>query len=161
MKVRNGFVSNSSSSSFMCSVCHALESGYDASLREMGMVECMGCGSTMCEDHVHTGKPTDDEMRSAMLADEFLGDAIDCEDDPYAEVKAARHGDLVEMYEAWLEHDNSHIGPHECPICTLKHLDAETTLDYLCKKLGLQRAGVQGEIRAGFKDLNAVQEFLK
>ena len=41
MKVRNGFVSNSSSSSFVCDVCGAIESGYDASLEDFDMQECV------------------------------------------------------------------------------------------------------------------------
>lgn len=40
MKVRNGFVSNSSSSSFVCNICGETEGGYDCSLDEVGMAEC-------------------------------------------------------------------------------------------------------------------------
>jgi len=40
MKIRNGFVSNSSSSSFTCSVCGGDECGYDMSYRELGMIRC-------------------------------------------------------------------------------------------------------------------------
>lgn len=45
MKVRNGFVSNSSSSSFVCQVCGEIESGFDSSYSEFGMVQCF-------EEHV-------------------------------------------------------------------------------------------------------------
>lgn len=40
MKIRNGFVSNSSSSSFMCDFCGDIESGYDCSLSDFNMTEC-------------------------------------------------------------------------------------------------------------------------
>lgn len=40
MKIRNGFVSNSSSSSFICNICGGVESGYEASLRALGMQMC-------------------------------------------------------------------------------------------------------------------------
>ena len=40
MKVRHGFVSNSSSSSFVCAVCGAIESGYDLSLSDCEMSRC-------------------------------------------------------------------------------------------------------------------------
>ena len=40
MKIRNGFVSNSSSSSFTCSVCGETETGYDASLKDLEMFCC-------------------------------------------------------------------------------------------------------------------------
>lgn len=50
MKTRNGFVSNSSSSSFTCHVCGNTESGFDAGLLEVGMYECLD-GHTFCDDH--------------------------------------------------------------------------------------------------------------
>jgi hypothetical protein len=40
MKIRKGFVSNSSSSSFICDISGGIEAGYDMSLDEAGMVEC-------------------------------------------------------------------------------------------------------------------------
>ena len=40
MKNRNGFVSNSSSSSFICEVCGEAEAGMDASLEDFDMCEC-------------------------------------------------------------------------------------------------------------------------
>ncbi len=52
MKLRTGFVSNSSSSSFTCGVCHNTQSGWDLCLSDAYMVECSGCGTCMCEDHV-------------------------------------------------------------------------------------------------------------
>lgn len=40
MKVRTGFVSNSSSSSFICDLTGNTEGGWDASLSDFEMVEC-------------------------------------------------------------------------------------------------------------------------
>lgn len=40
MKIRNGFVSNSSSSSFTCNICGETESGFDCCLDDFDMVEC-------------------------------------------------------------------------------------------------------------------------
>jgi len=40
MKIRHGFVSNSSSSSFICMVSGECEGGYDLTLKDAGMVEC-------------------------------------------------------------------------------------------------------------------------
>lgn len=41
MKKRMGFVSNSSSSSFICDLTGRIESGMDCSLTDIGMVECV------------------------------------------------------------------------------------------------------------------------
>lgn len=40
MKIRNGFVSNSSSSSFLCNICGQIESGFDCSLSDFEMEQC-------------------------------------------------------------------------------------------------------------------------
>ena len=51
MKIRKGFVSNSSSQSFVCDVCGYETSGWDLSLSEAEMVECEN-GHTLCQEHV-------------------------------------------------------------------------------------------------------------
>lgn len=52
MKIRSGFVSNSSSSSFVCELCGHTESGWDASLEDCGFVQCVN-GHTLCEDEAY------------------------------------------------------------------------------------------------------------
>lgn len=47
MKTRLCFVSNSSSSSFICDITGAVESGMDISLTDLEMVECVN-GHTFC-----------------------------------------------------------------------------------------------------------------
>lgn len=41
MKFRKDFVTNSSSSSFVCEICGRAESGFDIGLSEAGMMECV------------------------------------------------------------------------------------------------------------------------
>ena len=59
MKLRKGFVSNSSSSSFVCDVCGYTESGWDMSLEEAEMYECEN-GHTFCEGHII--EPTKEQL---------------------------------------------------------------------------------------------------
>ena len=40
MKIRNGFVSNSSSSSFICDVCGGSDEGWDLAFEDSHMFEC-------------------------------------------------------------------------------------------------------------------------
>lgn len=51
MKVRQGFVSNSSSSSFICEICGNTKSGYDLSLSDMGFVMCEN-EHIFCDEHL-------------------------------------------------------------------------------------------------------------
>lgn len=51
MKVRKFFVSNSSSSSWVCDVCGREEIGMDLSLGDIGMVDCVN-GHTFCEEEM-------------------------------------------------------------------------------------------------------------
>ena len=53
MKIRTGFVSNSSSSSFVCCVCGSEASGMDMCLGDIDMVECTN-GHIFCQDHLDT-----------------------------------------------------------------------------------------------------------
>lgn len=51
MKIRNGFVSNSSSSSFICQICNATETGFDADYHDFGFIRCEN-GHMFCETHL-------------------------------------------------------------------------------------------------------------
>lgn len=63
MKKRLSFVSNSSSSSFVCEVCGRSESGWDASLEEFGMVECENY-HVFCEEEMINAEDYEDYKES-------------------------------------------------------------------------------------------------
>jgi hypothetical protein len=50
MKIRQCFVANSSSSSFVCEICGRTETGYDASPGDYGYVECVN-EHLICDEH--------------------------------------------------------------------------------------------------------------
>lgn len=60
MKFRKGFVTNSSSSSFICDVCGNSEAGYDLSLEDAGMYHCVN-GHYFCENHALEAKEPTNE----------------------------------------------------------------------------------------------------
>ncbi len=58
MKIRTGFVSNSSSSSFVCAVTGEIESGMDMCLSEINWIECEN-GHAFHEDYLVEPLPED------------------------------------------------------------------------------------------------------
>lgn len=51
MKTRTHFVSNSSTSSYICAICDREEMGQDISCFDVGMIRCKN-GHIICEEHV-------------------------------------------------------------------------------------------------------------
>jgi hypothetical protein len=51
MKQGLGFVSNSSTSSYICILCGNIEGGWDASPKDLGFYEC-DCEHMICEEHM-------------------------------------------------------------------------------------------------------------
>lgn len=71
MKIRNGFVSNSSSSSFICEICGADESGYNMTYEDACMVSCQN-GHLICREHL-------------LCSDETFVEILNENDDAYYE----------------------------------------------------------------------------
>ena len=67
MKVRRGFVSNSSSSSFVCDICCNVESGFDASPTDLEMARCEN-GHIVCQCHLDS--PSSVENLNRMTEEE-------------------------------------------------------------------------------------------
>ena len=121
MKIRSGFVSNSSSSSFICCVCGKSEGGYDLCLKDAGMVECE-CGHTMCEHHLSFNI---DETYTEMTKKEFC--------DKYGYVTISD-----KSFEYIQQEDDKYydIPKDLCPVCTMKYITDKAELMYLRKKYG-------------------------
>jgi hypothetical protein len=51
MKIRQAFVANSSSSSFICEICGHTETGYDGGYSDFGYIECVN-GHVICDEHL-------------------------------------------------------------------------------------------------------------
>lgn len=143
MKIRNGFVSNSSSSSFVCDVCGTTESGWDLSITDIGMVSCEN-GHTFCEHH---GEPTNE-----LITKEDIVKHVTWDDNVKQEIEYLTDIDFIN----WIEDNydkydltdilDYEIPEHCCPICTFKILTNEMFIDYVSKKFKFTRADVMVEI---------------
>jgi hypothetical protein len=63
MKIRNGFVSNSRSSSFVCDFCGEEVSGMDMEITDAGMVQCAN-GHIVCTKHILDTEITFDVIKN-------------------------------------------------------------------------------------------------
>ena len=65
MKFRKDFVTNSSSSSYVCEICGRTESGWDMGLSDCDMMECVNGHVFCCDEALE--KPTKEEMIKMIL----------------------------------------------------------------------------------------------
>lgn len=148
MKYRKDFVTNSSSSSFVCDICGRNESGYDATLRDYGFYECVN-GHIMCESEA-----TPENAREALI--QMLVKDSDI-------VRTKSELDAMDPYE--LEQacrdevdDFFYMIPEEmCPICQMKEFANRELLRYLKK----ENPDVIQSIRDRFKTYREFKTYLK
>jgi len=122
MKIRKGFVSNSSSSSFVCDVCGEEVSGMDMGLSDAEMCECVG-GHTFCEEHMK--ESYEDITKDMIMGDDsdFIKDMTDDE------------------FEDWKHSEMRYECPESiCPICNLTSMTQDMMVDYIVKKTGFTRS---------------------
>jgi hypothetical protein len=159
MKVRYGFVSNSSSSSFTCLVCGKTESGRDVSPRDFGFVSCNN-GHMICDGHLINAAEKTLEYKIQLIRNsgdkeyiEELEEDLEMKDE-YEKMEAIDNiiGEL----------DLDTVDPSECPICQFVSPLEYQLGHWLLKKLGwtqkdaLQKAKdeYEGDIKKFAKDNN-------
>jgi hypothetical protein len=120
VKIRQGFVSNSSSSSFICDICGNVESERDASLEDLGFVRCEN-GHEFCDHHLTR------DIETIMLEAEEAANAADDEFDSYE-----YRGELP---------------AHHCPLCKLEKLSDADCLRYMLKTLDQTKEEVLEKIK--------------
>ena len=71
MKIRTGFVSNSSSSSFICQICNESADGWDWNNHCGDKLMCVN-GHCFCQEHVDQDSPTYDTVERYRKNDEKI-----------------------------------------------------------------------------------------
>ena len=158
MKIRNGFVSNSSSTSFSCEICGRSESGWDAIPRDLGFVECPN-GHVICEDD--------------MLDDTEIGDRKEDEEGNYKEYDIEECGCPICNFVVLSNRDTARYllkkfgHTREVVFESVKALnkrrkklyDSEYVM-YVCTKEGLNPQQILDEIKGQFKTYQEYQKSL-
>lgn len=144
MKIRMGFVSNSSSSSFTCNCCGQTESGMDLCLSEAGMVRCIE-DHVFCEGHEVECSLTRRDQLEALL-EIWCRSTSEWERNQATEIRkkleeAGEDPDEVEfIVDQEMEEIECDLGvvPSRCPICTMQDMTDWDMISYLCWKIGVQ-----------------------
>ena len=148
MKFRKDFVTNSSSSSYVCEICGRIESGFDLCLSDAEMMECVN-SHTFCREEA-LKRPSKKDLIKMILENEWNKDTWD------STLKGRR--DYTEEELITMEEDDlfdkfcSEGGYYEvpecvCPICQFIEYSEYDLSAYLLKKYGIPRDDVFAEVK--------------
>lgn len=159
MKLRGGFVSNSSTSSYTCDICMETVAERDLSLGDAGMYICEN-GHTFCEGHGDVVEFR--ELSWERLQQYFIEYAYGEEHKQM--FREASSPDDIEDYDDWLcdiSYEWRGELPSElCPICNFRDLPDRELVKALFKHYGLTRLGTVLAIRKQFKTYTTFKEWL-
>lgn len=185
MKIRNGFVSNSSSSSFICDITGRVESGMDLDIEYAGMYQCQK-GHTFDEDY-HIS-PSVEEKRLYLInnppsltyeEETALRDNQDVEETSWIkactleDAKKAKaekskvfadktYEEIEEIYEEMKEEERDRYVPSiECPICQMQEIIDEDLLKYMVKEFGSVKKTIVDKIKNDFSDYTSFTKYIK
>jgi hypothetical protein len=186
MKRRLGFVSNSSSSSFICDVSGHTECGMDMCLSEAEMSQCVN-EHTFCNDYkVCRFDELSDDVKQRLAAENKVSYDYDIEvlDEDgkrnYSKSNAARRKDydekvlqfimvnstedLLQMFDNEEYDEDVRSGyslPVEmCPICSFDMVVSDDALKYLEIKNGITVESIKKEIKENFSSYKEFQKYL-
>ena len=160
MKIRNGFVSNSSSSSFTCDVCGTTESGMDANVRDFDMESCVN-GHTFCNDHntesvSSTPKQYRDSIKKQIEQCTWLSKERIQSD--ISEMEMVPDDEIEDYYND--NYGSDGVPECQCPICSFKALDKDDGFKYLKKKFSTGDTEILESVRVNFKTYGDFKNFL-
>lgn len=159
MKTRIGFVSNSSSSSFVCCICGERDVIYDGcSISEYDI--CIDeNGNEMCSRHINKEylkdiiKTKRKEIVSKLIEETFLDEIENYNDDK-----------LLETINAYITDNNEEIPNILSPIYNMYHIYHTDLLAYLIMITNVDLNEVKQEIRnkhSSINDLYCDKQFMK
>ena len=137
MKFRKDFVTNSSSSSYVCEICGRSESGWDLCLSECEMYECVN-GHTFCWDEA-LEKPSREEMLKLIFEKEYVS--------TYYTTEEIEDMDDEDIFNEILTEHGWSVPECMCPICQFIEYSEYDLSAYLLKEYGVSREEVFEEVK--------------
>ena len=150
MKFRVDYVTNSSSSSYVCEICGRTESGWDLSLRDCEMMECVN-GHVFCYGE-SLDMPPKQEMIKAIMENEwnkkywydYRGDRTE---KIYTEDELLEMEDDTVFCDFFNEDGYYNVPECMCPICQFIEYSEYDLSTYLLKEYGISRDEVFEEVK--------------
>ena len=160
VKYRTGFVSNSSTSSYVCDICNKIFSGWDEGLEEFGLYSCRN-GHTFCEEHakekIHYTKERLIELfekEKSWIGEEDMKDIL-------ATIERGDEDEIEEILVEYLESGRCDVAPEQCPLCSLIEISDSDRIDYLMIRGGYDYGKLLKEIRERFKNYDGFKQHLR
>ena len=147
MKFRRSFVTNSSSSSFVCEICGNVESGWDMGLSEAGMYECVN-GHVFCQDEA-LDIPDKKELIKMILENEWNSDRWDSDIRDYRDYteEELNEYDEEDLFYEFCSDGCCEVPECVCPICQFIEYSEYDLSKYLLKEYGIPREEVFAEVK--------------
>jgi len=147
MKTRNGFVSNSSSSSYVCDVTGEAFEVQDSCFRDAGLSQCKA-GHYFQTQFLIPFTP-EYPTREVMWA------KLESVTDSKRECLRYREMHLLDIQKAYAKkflnaRNDDYASPQECPLCSMAKIKDTHLVNYLLKKQGITREKLIAQIREEF-----------
>lgn len=169
MKIRSGFVSNSSSSSFICDVCGNEQGGFDVSLSDVDMVICIN-DHIFCSEHtLNITKEMFNDYLLKHYMEKHIYDFIDIgykewlnlpDEDRLKLVKSRIDENKINFEQIMDEMGSSDYLPIQCPICQMNSLADNDIMKYFYKKNNLTYELLLKEIKSQFYDYDEFKKYI-
>lgn len=151
MKFRKDFVTNSSSSSYVCEICGRTESGFDIGLSDCEMMRCIN-GHLFCCDEA-LDKPSKEVMIKTILEHEwnkvhkYNWTTHTYDDKEYTEEELLMLDDAQLFNDFYTDGGYYEVPECVCPICQFIEYSEYDLSAYLFKEYGISREEVFAEVK--------------